>query len=529
MNCPWCRHHNPEGAAYCGDCASPLLFDVKCAACGAGNPRQNRFCDACGAALNGAPVTEAPLPAAVAPEQEAPAAQIATSARPGRLWPVSWTLVAIALIVLLAAVIRLVSLTDVARNVTADEADNLQVVYHIMAGEGPGFFGLDWKPNPAFSMHMMSWFMGVFGESIVGMRMPSVVLSLLSLVAFYYVARQALSRHASLAATFLLGTSLWYLHFSRSGWENGHVALYALMTVLTLTLALRRGSWYLYAASGLFCALGLYGYGSGRTIILAVLLYLPVALVLQRQGRRRVLLGYAMLVAVCFTLVAPQAYTALSDWDLFNYRTNVVSIFNTGAEYRGDSGLPRILAHQVWRTIDGFFLMDSGFSRLDLNPRYLPPGRAILDRMTGALFWVGLVVSAFRLRRTALWWAMLLAMLFPVQVFSTGTPDAARAVGAVPFFFLFAGLGIDWLLSVRPGRILAARAVAVAVVLLIGYINVVGYFRWMDDPRTRDPRQPAVEVAEFRVWQELQKTEAEAGRWGFNVMEWHNMRGDYGY
>lgn len=37
----------------------------------------------------------------------------------------------------------LVSLPIVPTNVTADEADNLQVVYHILEGHGPGFFGLD--------------------------------------------------------------------------------------------------------------------------------------------------------------------------------------------------------------------------------------------------------------------------------------------------------------------------------------------------------------------------------------------------
>ena len=55
----------------------------------------------------------------------------------------------------LGTVLRLVSLTDVPPNVSPDEADNLQVVYHILAGTGPGFFGLDWKPSPAFSTYMI--------------------------------------------------------------------------------------------------------------------------------------------------------------------------------------------------------------------------------------------------------------------------------------------------------------------------------------------------------------------------------------
>ena len=120
-------------------------------------------------------------------------------------------------------------------------------------------------------------------------------------------------------------------------------------------------------------------------------------------------------------------------------------------------------------------------------------------------------------------------MLFPVQVFSTGTPDAARAVGTAPFFFLFVGLGIDWLFSLRLGRLLPVRAFAVLLLVAVACVNVSGYFRWMDQPSTRAARQPAVEIAEFQVWQQLQTAEAIAGRRGFNVGEWHAMRSAYGY
>ncbi|MCH8827472.1 MAG: glycosyltransferase family 39 protein [Chloroflexi bacterium] len=334
------------------------------------------------------------------------------------------------LVLTLALALRLVSLTDIPPNVTADEADNLQTVYHILANQGPGFFGLDWKPGPAFSTYVISYFMRVFGTSIVGMRMASVVLSTLSLIALYLVARQALSKPASLASTFLLGTSLWYLHFSRSGWENVHIGLYALLATLTLVLAIKRGSWYLYAATGFFAALGLYGYMSGRAIIAVVVIYLSVALILHRQGRRRMLLGFAVMAVVCASLFAPMLKTVLDDWDLFNRRIDSVSALNTSEEYMGDRGLPKIIAHQVWRNFDGFILLNSERFKGGLNARYLPPDWAVLDRITGVLFWLGLLVSFFRWRQTILWWTMLLVMLFPIQVFSTGTPDDVRAGGA---------------------------------------------------------------------------------------------------
>jgi len=140
-------------------------------------------------------------------------------------------LVAAALLAIagVALVLRLASLTNVPTNVTADEADNLQVVYHILEGHGPSFFGLDWKPAPAFSTYLIAGFMRLFGMDIAGMRMSSVLLGSLTTVALYFLARQHISRLASLASAFLLATALWHLHFSRSGWENVHIGLFAVL------------------------------------------------------------------------------------------------------------------------------------------------------------------------------------------------------------------------------------------------------------------------------------------------------------
>ena len=65
---------------------------------------------------------------------------------------------------------------------------------------------------------------------------------------------------------------------------------------------------------------------------------------------------------------------------------------------------------------------------------------------------------------------------------------------------------------------------AVAVLALIAYVNVSGYFDWMERPETAAARQPAVDAADFESWQLLQKAAAEAGQGGFNVGEWLEMK-----
>ena len=437
-----------------------------------------------------------------------------------------WETIALVAIVALALALRLVSLTDIPPNVLADEADNLQVVYHIMADTGPGFFGMDWAQSPAFSMYLIGWFMEVFGDTIAGMRMASVVLSTLSLPAFYFVARQNdLGRPAALGATLLLATSLWYLHFSRAGWYNIHIALYALLAVLSFTAAVRRGHLALYAATGLFAALGLYGYPGGRFVVMALVAYLPIALALHWQDRRRLLIGYAVMLAVAFILFLPHLNFAVDNWEGYTTRTKAVWILNGENRVQfGDKNAVEIMAVQTWRNLKGFILLDPDSSFVGLNARYIPGGRGFLDRLTAVLFWLGMAVSVLRWRHTLLWWVFFIMMLFPVQVLSNATPDGARAVGAAPFFYLFIALAFQWLWDLRPAqRWLVGSAAAVAVAV-IAYMNVTGYFDWMELPETATVRQPAVEVADFELWQELQKAEAEAGRRGFNVSEWIEMR-----
>ena len=341
----------------------------------------------------------------------------------------NWETAALIAITLFALVLRLVSLTNIPPNLSADEADNLQVILQIMADNGPGFFGIDWTQSPAFNLYLDSWFMGVFGDSLVGLRMASVVLTTLSLPVFYFVARQyELDKTAALGATLLLATCLWYLHFSRNGWYNVNVALYAILAILAATAAIRRGSLPLYAAAGAMAALGLYGHPSGRAITIALIAYLPFALLLHGENRRRLLIGYAIMLSTAFLLFLPHLNEVSDDWNGYNTRVAATYILNeqNRAQF-GDKSVAQILAEQSWNNIRGFVLLDPNASYVGINARYIPGGNGFLDRFTGVLLWVGMVVSILRWRQTLLWWIFFIVMLFPTQVLSNATPRRGKS------------------------------------------------------------------------------------------------------
>ena len=49
MHCPRCRHENPPGMKFCGECGAPS--EALCPSCQASNPSTNKFCGQCGATL----------------------------------------------------------------------------------------------------------------------------------------------------------------------------------------------------------------------------------------------------------------------------------------------------------------------------------------------------------------------------------------------------------------------------------------------------------------------------------------------
>jgi 4-amino-4-deoxy-L-arabinose transferase-like glycosyltransferase len=434
-----------------------------------------------------------------------------------------------------ALAVRVFRLGEVPGNVTADETDFLRNAYHIMAGTGPGFFGFDWTPSPAFSVYLITGSMKVFGVGIVGARMCPALVGTATVVAFFFLAREWLSYPASLLAGLLLATNVWFLHFSRTAWTNINADLFAVAGVLMLTLAIRKQRWYFYAGAGVFAALGLYGYSTGNIIVVLFLAYLPIALLMNRNQSRQILRGYAVLLAVCGVVFLPQAREIFHNWDIFTARVRFTSIFNAEIPYGGESNMARVLARQALWAAKAFIFIDGspGVMGHGLWSRYIPPESGLLGPYVRLLFFVGLAGAASKWRQTALWWIMFLVPVFVVQVLSRGTPDASRGLIVAPFMFLFVGEGIERLLAA--GRWLGQRrwfatrfpalstgtALALSVVVaVVAAGNVGDYFDWMSTPEALGARGPGVSREAFSLWQRMEQESAARGPERFGWPRW---------
>lgn len=135
--------------------------------------------------------------------------------------------------------VRLYRLDTVPGNVSADEAGFLLATYRALAHPLQGMRGVGW---PAY---LEAPVVALFGQSYLGPRVASALLSTVALAAFYALARRWLAVAPTLAATTLLGTATWYVTLSRQGAPTLEPTLCLLLAMLCARLATEgRGRWW---------------------------------------------------------------------------------------------------------------------------------------------------------------------------------------------------------------------------------------------------------------------------------------------
>jgi 4-amino-4-deoxy-L-arabinose transferase-like glycosyltransferase len=446
---------------------------------------------------------------------------------------------ALGALLLVMLVTRLVSLGTLPDTLNPDEADNIQSALRILHGAPPenGFFGFDWYGEPAFTAYFFALFIKLFGVSEFAARLPTALISVVTLGFFYQLLRRQLSVPASLVATLLLGSQLWYVHLSRMAWNNLHAAFFTLAAMLAVLFALdniearrfrRARAWI--GVCGVVCALTLYGYPAGRVALPSLFAVLPLALVRHRSNWKLILGGSFVIGAIAVLLFVPEALYIQAHWDGFNMRVVAVSILNK-PEFQAEP--LRVLGSQIVANFLGFWV--GSFNNM---PSHFPPGEPLLDPVTGLLVLGGMIASLvlrrFRSRfETWLWWSVFLVGWFFTEVITEHTPDGARGIGWMPALLFFAAVSVElvvrWdpralLASIGDSRLQAYQQTAVIVVsigaLVVASADFAHYVRWSNLPETRRARDPYIAKWEFAAWSAAIIQQADQHQGGFPVGEW---------
>jgi 4-amino-4-deoxy-L-arabinose transferase-like glycosyltransferase len=380
-----------------------------------------------------------------------PAPQLA----PRFFWPLATAAVAAALLM------RLVLLDPLPGEIYGDIVIIFDYMVEVLARKWPLQFVLS---NGPLYQYAIAPVVLLTGLNYLGLKLASVVVSLLVLLVTYALGRELLNRDLGLLALFVAGVSSWLLIFSRLGNSQILLPLLSGATILFALRAARRRSLLDIVACALFSTLGLYAYPQSFVQPPVFLLLLVCMWLLDAGINREQVTVFALLSAL---FAIPFALIVLRDWSGF---------FNgyIGEKRLSGTELLTILPQNVLRGLLAFHVRGDEVFRSNV------PRQPQLDAISGALMLAGIVfwlLPAQRRRSVAIFLPFLLLQApswlvrYPAQV-----PSASRTLGVAPLAYILVASGLWWLVQLARGRRSTAALIVVAALLPIAALNGYRYF-----------------------------------------------------
>lgn len=309
------------------------------------------------------------------------------------------------IIIGLAALLRLISLSAFPAGLNADEAALGYNAYSLLT-TGRDEHGHPWPVNlesfgdfkPALYAYLLIPFIKVLGLTEIAVRLPSALFGVLAVVFIYLLAREIFpDRRLALLSAFLLAVSPWHLHFSRGGWEVNVAATFLLIGVWSFLRWVKTANFLLFVICILNFSLSMYTYQSAR--IIAPLLGLGLALtyfpVLRARFRQTLFAGVILAVLsvpLGLSLVTSNAASRLSGVGIFADQGPI----NRINELRGHYANPNSLIARLFHNKPVIYTVQFIKNYTDhFDPNFLFINGDVVQRNsvpeTGQLFWTDVI------------------------------------------------------------------------------------------------------------------------------------------
>jgi DNA-binding beta-propeller fold protein YncE len=303
------------------------------------------------------------------------------------------------------------------------------------------------------------WLLGNTPLAVYG---PSVIAGIILLPFLYWWVRNMFGARTALMVTLLLGVSGWSLVFSRTGWRSDFQPLFTIITCCFFIRGMLRASRVDFAIAGVALAATVNVYNAARVLPLLFALWLPLFVLQSWHWRgfvRRFGAGLWTMALAFAIAVAPLAWYAVHNWQKFQGRANyLVGGFSVLENLKKTA----LMLH-LWANGDDFFVSTPG-----------------LEYFSAVFVVFGLLWCLLRWRDERSQFVVL-GLLIGLLPGYLSNPNMNRNVGAMPFVFILAGLGVMWFAQ-ELGRLVprAGRVLAIAFLIAAGatssYATYAQYF-----------------------------------------------------
>jgi 4-amino-4-deoxy-L-arabinose transferase-like glycosyltransferase len=397
-------------------------------------------------------------------------------------------LVALGLILLLAAALRLYDIAGVPTELDADEIDLYNSAYSIATSghdvDGtllPYFYSRVTRNPPVYAIAAYGSSL-IFGRTPLGLRLPAAIFGLIAIILLYGIAFEMTQRvDVALIAALLMATQPIFVHFARVGWEPAAELPFLLGGLYLLLRALRAPTIPIQSifAGSLVLALTAYTYLAGwfYALLLGGAL---LAFNARRFASRRGALTVAGAGAIWLVVAAPALWMWFFDRHTVSHTLGIATFARGLSASSMHTFFVNYAAHFSWS-----YLVTTGDPKSGITWRYL-------DGMGAFFGWaipiaaLGLAASPRYIRpRRALVWSWLWLAAYPLGGALTnqgppGIPNAPRTLAGAPIFCILAAIGIallfDGAASLRRPSIAHIAGIAVRTIFATALLFSTIYF-----------------------------------------------------
>jgi 4-amino-4-deoxy-L-arabinose transferase-like glycosyltransferase len=397
-----------------------------------------------------------------------------------RLYRHRLELAGLAVLLLVALLVRVVDLENIPVNLGGDEAAWGLEALAMLDGKLENPFATRWFGLPSLPFLFLGLSMKVFGASVAGLRMLSVFTGTAAVLTTFLLARELWGQRVALFAAALLAFGHYHLHFSRLAFNCVTDSLFATLTLFLVVRGTRSRRVIHFALAGAVMGLAVYEYYGARLINVIAVIYLFWQGVMDRRLRWTYWRLLMVSLGVTLVVAAPILFYYLENPSLFSEgwgRVSILSLdwFTKEQAYSG-LGAAALLWRQFWKSISAFhYTLDPTFHYRSSIP--------LLDFVSGVLFFLGFVRAAVRWRRRGsglvlVWFWAAVTMGW---VLTENPPSSHRMLVVAPVLAILVGLGLNWLVELgqrvvgRP-RFVGWDEIAIVALVLIAILNLHYYF-----------------------------------------------------
>ncbi|MDP2637483.1 MAG: glycosyltransferase family 39 protein [Candidatus Levybacteria bacterium] len=438
------------------------------------------------------------------------------------------------LILALVALPRVISLDTLPPTIAGDEVTNLSDIYKIIFDNKLYLFTLMGDGSVfGFNFYWMALFVKILGldNTIFALRLSIAILSILSIIPFYFLLKERTSSFIATIFSILLSCNYVFLNFSRTAWINMGIVFSTLWLLLFIEKMNKENKITWYILAGISAGITMYGYQLGRIFIISLLLYLICSLV--KKSKESLIYVNRFCIFILFLLITslPFFFNIIGDktnLEKVLMRAKATNAFSTDKTVTRSADY--ILRHQIEYVLKGFIFLEKKIMNEGIeNMRYVPPNSAPVNTAIQILFICAFFyIIIYQKKITALW--VLFGTILVTQMASDSPPNFLRGILYIPFIYLTCGILLNDIIKyIKTHTVLLYKLSISGIIIASIFIFIHDtkvYFTWVKTIDNYNARQPAIDISEFAVWQNYQIKRVKSGLNPVTNYEWYEIRGN---